>query len=410
MDWKEVLSRERLAGYDPARLERAVVLLAGAGAAGANLALDLALSGVGELRVVDFDHVEPSNLSRVPLFRRERLLGGRVRQKARELAQGYLSFSLAPDPLVRFATVPVEALGLGAFRGVDVVVSAVDSFRVRGWLSDAARRLGIPLVECGFSAPRGHVSVFPNRTADEPCWRCLVPGASAGHASCTVYARQVAAEGRVPATQTVAALFGALAAEAALLALHGVFPLGGKVRDLDVRTGKGTTIEVVADPGCTAHERLSEVIDLAVGAGDPLAALLEAVRGVAAEPVVHLPAPYLTRVPCALCGAGVPVGKPVWAVREPPVCRSCPKVAQLHGQGVVTQSTVARGDELAARSCRALGIAPGAILLVEDSVTHESHTVRIAGTVDDLFTSCRRDAPPKGDAGPDAVAYLAPTT
>lgn len=408
MDWKDVFSRERLAGYDPARLKEAVVLLVGAGAAGSNIALNLALSGVGELRVVDFDDVEPSNLSRAPLFRRERLVGGRVRQKARELAQGYLSFALASDPLVRFATVPIEALGLGAFRGVDVVISAVDSFRVRAWLSDAARRCGIPFVECGFSAPRGHVSVFPNRAADEPCWRCLMPGVSSGGASCTVYARQVASEGRVPATQTVAAVFGALAAEATLLALHGEFPLGGRLRDLDVRSGRGATIEIVADPDCSAHEPLGEVTDVAISAGAPLSALVEAVRGFVAEPILHLPMPYLTRVPCALCGAGVQVGKPMWAVREPPVCRTCPKVAQLHGQGVVTQSTVAPGDELAARPCRALGIAPGAILLVEDGVTHDARAIRIAGTVDDLFTSRRRDASPTSD-GDGAATDTAPT-
>ncbi len=411
MDSKEMLSRERLAGYDPARLEKGVMLLVGAGAAGCNAALDLALSGVGELRVVDFDHVEASNISRAPLFKRERLSGGRVRHKARELAQGYLSFALASDPLVRFATVPIEALGLGAFRGVDVVISAVDSFPVRAWLSDAARRCGIPFVECGFSAPRGHVSVFPNRAADEACWRCLMPNVSSGGVSCDLYARQVVSEGRVPATQTVAAVFGALAAEAALLALHGELPLGGRMRDFDVRTGRGSTIEIVADPCCTGHDRFGEIIDVAVAASAPLSALFEAVQGLVAEPVVHLPMPFLTRAPCAICGAGVSIGKPVWAVREPPVCRTCPKVAQLHGLGVVTQSTVTRSDELTARPCRSLGIAPGAILVVEDGVTHDARAVRIAGTVEDLFTSRRRDASPTSDdarVGNDADAAATP--
>ena len=401
MEWKDVLSRERLAGYDPARLERASALLVGAGAAGCNLALDLALSGVGELRVVDFDHVEASNVSRAPLFKRERLTGGRLRHKAREIAQGFLSFSLASAPVARFATAPIEALGLGAFRGVDVVISAVDSFRVRAWLSDAARRCGIPFVECGFSAPRGHVSLFPNRTAEEPCWRCLMPNVSTGGASCTLYAQQVASEGRVPATQTVAAVFGALAAEAALLALHGEFPLGGRLLDLDVRTGRGRTIEVVTDPDCAGHDRLGEVTDVQVASSAPLSALFEAVRGLVDEPVVHLPMPFLVRSPCARCGAGVSIGKPVWAVREPPICRVCPKTAQLHGLGVVTQATVTRHEELAARSCRSLGIAPGAILTIEDGVTHGARAVRIAGTVDDLFTSLRRDPPATTDLARD---------
>ena len=196
MDRTELLSRERLAGYDPERLERAVILLVGAGAAGCNIALDLALSGVGELRVVDFDHVEASNVSRAPLFRRERLVGGRVRHKARELAQGFLAFSYAANPLARFAVAPVQALGLGAFQGVDVVISAVDGFRDRAWLSDAARACGVPFIEVGFSAPRGHVSVFPNRSSEEPGWRCLMPGADTGGISCALYARSVCAGDR----------------------------------------------------------------------------------------------------------------------------------------------------------------------------------------------------------------------
>jgi molybdopterin/thiamine biosynthesis adenylyltransferase len=402
MDRTELLSRERLAGYDPERLERAVILLVGAGAAGCNIALDLALSGVGELRVVDFDHVEASNVSRAPLFRRERLVGGRVRHKARELAQGFLAFSYAANPLARFAVAPVQALGLGAFQGVDVVISAVDGFRDRAWLSDAARACGVPFIEVGFSAPRGHVSVFPNRSSEEPGWRCLMPGADTGGISCALYARQVADEGRVPATQTVAATFGALAAEAAILALHGEFPLGGHLRDLDIRTGQGTSLRVASDPLCRSHHTHRDVLRVEVATSAPLAALFEAVREFAHEPVVHLPAPFLLQAPCALCGASVHVGKPSWAVRDPPTCRTCPKVAQLHGAGVLSQSTVTPDDELAARPCRALGIAPGAIVLVEDLRSGTSRAVRVAGSPDDLFLSRRRESASASDDAPPA--------
>jgi len=61
-------SRSRLAGYDPQRLLSARLLIVGAGAIGQNLALDLALSGVGEIWIVDFDEFEPHNATRSPLF------------------------------------------------------------------------------------------------------------------------------------------------------------------------------------------------------------------------------------------------------------------------------------------------------------------------------------------------------
>ena len=176
-------SRETLAGYDRARLEGAVVVVVGAGAAGNNVVLTLALAGVGELRIIDPDTVEPSNLTRAPLFRRERMAGNRRRHKARELALGALGHSYASAPVARYAAARVESLGLGVFEGAHVVVSAVDSLTVRAYLADATRLLGIPLVETGFAGPSGHVSAFANRAGEEPCWRCLHPPSSSASSS-----------------------------------------------------------------------------------------------------------------------------------------------------------------------------------------------------------------------------------
>ena len=97
----------------------------------------------------------------------------------------------------------------------------------------------------------------------------------------------------------------------------------------------------------------------------------------------------------------------MWAVREPPLCRACPKTAQLHGLGVVTQTAIRRQDELSARSCRSLGIAPGAILTVEDGVSFGARAVRIAGTVDDLFTRLRRAPSAPNDDTRDDVDAVA---
>ena len=46
-------SRELLAGYNPKLLAESTVLIVGVGALGQNLALNLALSGVGKLRIID---------------------------------------------------------------------------------------------------------------------------------------------------------------------------------------------------------------------------------------------------------------------------------------------------------------------------------------------------------------------
>lgn len=402
----DMFSRESLAGYDRDVLARAVAVLVGCGAAGNNVAQNLALAGVGEMRFIDPDTVEPSNLTRSPLFQKERMRGKRARWKAREIALGAQAASYAPDPIVRFATSRVEALGLGVLAGAGVVVSAVDSFAVRAYLADATRLLGIPLVEIGFSAPRGQVSAFSNSAPDEPCWRCLHPYVEHGGVSCALYAAQVVAEGRVPATQTVAATFSAMAAEAAIQALHGRFPLGGKLLQMDVREGRSRLVELTTDPACPGvHRKFGTITTLDVKADDPLARIFDAIRA-DANSAIELPAPFLVEAPCARCGTMVHVGRPAWAITAPPSCRTCPTVPQIGGGGAVVATTVAPRDRLAERSCRTLGLPPAAIFEITDTSAATTRAFQLAGSVDDLFVTKRHDAC-NGNVGPRMIQTVA---
>ncbi len=388
-----LFSRERLAEYDPARLSAGVVAIVGCGAAGNNIVLNLALSGVGELRLIDFDVVETSNLTRSPLFQRDRVGGARKRSKAHEVARGVLAHSYAEDPLVRVAVARFESLGFGAFAGADVIVSAVDSFGARATLSGIARRLGIPFVTLGFSAPQGHVAVFSNRSDDESCWRCLNPLVTAEGVSCRLYAEAVVAEGRVPATQSVAATFGAIAAEAIVQALHGRFPLGGRIFTLDIQTGRSNTLEIEPNARCPGvHERYGELRPIDVGADDPLSAVHAALAGVLSDPIVHLRSAFVVEAPCVTCGRSVPIGRPAWTLREAPRCKSCESSRASVSDGAIVVARIAANDPLAARRCRRLGLPPGAVFEVEDRATGQTLAVKLQGSVEDLYASIRRPA------------------
>ena len=124
----EYFDRERLAGYDRDVIENACVGLVGCGAGANNAAQCLALAGVHELRFIDFDHIEPSNLTRAPMFAhlRARTPSHRA-NKAKELALAALQLSYAESPIVRYAPTKVEAVGLGALQGCDVVIAGVDN-------------------------------------------------------------------------------------------------------------------------------------------------------------------------------------------------------------------------------------------------------------------------------------------
>ncbi|MFI5297570.1 MAG: ThiF family adenylyltransferase, partial [Polyangiales bacterium] len=223
MNDQERLAREALMGWDRRRLEKACVVVAGAGAAGNNLVQVLSLCHVGELCIVDLDRYDASNVSRSPLLGRGQVHHGTV-GKAEELARAALVVHGASSPTLRHAHSKIEALGYGAFEGADVIVSAVDSFAARGYLATAARRLSIPLVEMGFREVHGHASLFPHQRADQACFLCFQPRAGAVRAPCSLYARQIESAGRVPATQPLAASVAAFAASFIIRAIHGELP------------------------------------------------------------------------------------------------------------------------------------------------------------------------------------------
>ena len=386
-----LFSRERLAGYDPDLLRKSAITIIGSGAAGNNAALNLALAGLGSLRFIDPDVVEPSNLTRSPLFDRRRLEGGRRRFKARELALGALAFSYAEEPVMRYAVAKIEELGLGALLGSSAAIAAVDSLPVRAYLADATRLLGIPLVEVGFSGHRGQISVFPNRSEAEPCWRCLHPEVEHGGVSCTLYARGVVSEGRVPATQPLAALFGSLAAEHAVQAAHGLFPLGGQAFFLDSWTGRSGKVGITRDPACPgAHRSLPMPRVLSVRSLDLVGRLLEETGRTLRDPIIYLPSPYVASAPCATCGASVPIGKPAWSIPRRPECRKCPELPRLDLGGPVVVTRLEIGSELAGRRLSEVGFAPGALIEVGSLSSGNSLVFQLAGSLDDLFTTLRR--------------------
>lgn len=383
----EFFARESLAGRSRTSLASGVVALIGAGAAGNNIGQTMALEGVGEVRLVDFDVIESSNATRSPLFGKGVVSGGRSSWKAETLARAVHALSYAESPVIRYAVAQFEALGLGAFADAGVLVSAVDSLAVRARIADAARLLGRPLVEIGFGFPVGHISVYANAAAEDVCWRCNRPDVTIERASCSLYARKIAEEGKVPATQTLAAALSAMASEAVIQALHGRFPLDGRRFHLNVETGASDVVNLKRDPDCAgAHRRHDRIERLEVTIDAPMPEVLAAMGSVHPRPLLRLPGPFLREAPCALCGAPVVVNRPARKISEAPRCDACP-VAPSEGTPVHVIDAVSGEDLLDDLTLRALGVAPRDVLEVEDRETGEIVAVQLAGSLDDLYTT-----------------------
>ena len=107
-------------------VRNATVLVIGAGALGNEVLKNLALMGIGNLIIADFDTIEDSNLSRSVLFREK----DRGRRKVDAAAEAVKE--LNPDVKVKTFHGDINyELGLGVFRHVDVIIGCLDNREAR---------------------------------------------------------------------------------------------------------------------------------------------------------------------------------------------------------------------------------------------------------------------------------------
>jgi molybdopterin/thiamine biosynthesis adenylyltransferase len=220
------------------RLGAARVVLVGAGGLGAPAALYLAAAGVGQLRLIDDDRVERSNLQRQVVH-----ADARVGMRKTESARIAL---LALNPRIGIETVEQRLLAANVeecIAGADVVIDGADNFPTRYLLDAACRRLRIPLVYGAVHRFTGQVSVFDARRDDSPCYRCLFPEppAAADAPNCA----EAGVLGVLPG------VIGLLqATEALKLLLARGDSLAGRLLCYDALAASFRELRLGRDPGC----------------------------------------------------------------------------------------------------------------------------------------------------------------
>jgi molybdopterin/thiamine biosynthesis adenylyltransferase len=398
MESKAIFSRERLAGYNPEVLHPAKVCIVGLGALGENLALNLALSGIGELRLVDFDEFEGHNRTRSPLFPTPAEAGRFGLNKAVVSAHKLLPMMTAPQPVIRFAATAIQQLAAGAFEGVDVVVSCVDSVSARCYLADQCRLLGIAFVEAGFKGPILSLSCFPPATTETafsaPCYRCSNPNMLSA-TSCELYAREAEQQGIIPAIQNGAAALAGLQAEAVIQALHGKYPLGNKRIFLNLNTGESKMIHLATASNCYGeHKRIQIVEPLQTPAHAPAGLLLEELAerdGQAPQIWLSETSTWILADSCKVCGKFVDVQASQWSWLMDPRCQECggrfPRSQEewiaLAAQPILGCNSPA---EMLTLSNATLGLSPLSVVTTFAADQPERYW-RMPGTLGDLYTT-----------------------
>jgi molybdopterin-synthase adenylyltransferase len=157
------------------RLLESRVAIIGCGATGSALASLLARAGVGSLRIIDRDYVEPSNLQRQVLFDESDAAESipKAIAAARKIAQ--FNSQIVAEPRVSDLT-PENADQL--LSGFQVILDGTDNFETRYLINDYAVKNSIPW---SYVAAVGSyaitMNIIPGETA---CLSCLFPVAPEG--------------------------------------------------------------------------------------------------------------------------------------------------------------------------------------------------------------------------------------
>jgi molybdopterin/thiamine biosynthesis adenylyltransferase len=212
------------------KLKRARVFIAGAGGLGSPAAIYLTAAGIGNMRIVDHDKVELSNLNRQVLHWDE----DRGRSKA-DSAANKLTM-LNPDVEIEAIQETITEANLAhLLAGFDLIVDAMDNLPTRYLLNKAALEHNIPFFHGAIYGFEGRVmTIIPHKTA---CLRCVYRG--------------VIPEEKFPVIGVTPAVIGSIQATEVIKYVLGIGELlTNKLLNYDALSMEFTQFTVKKDPHC----------------------------------------------------------------------------------------------------------------------------------------------------------------
>ncbi|GKU80202.1 ThiF family adenylyltransferase [Paenibacillus sp. L3-i20] len=171
--WQDRYSRQTkfapIGPHGQVEFQQSCVLIVGCGALGSSLAQHMVRAGVGEVRIIDRDFVEPSNLQRQVLFNEADALA--AVPKAVAASEKLRLINSQIQIVAHVADVNAHTAWHFA-KGADIVLDGTDNAATRLLLSDVCYGLNIPFVYGGVTGSNGMSAMLvPGKTA---CLRCLI--------------------------------------------------------------------------------------------------------------------------------------------------------------------------------------------------------------------------------------------
>ena len=235
-------------GIGQKRINRASVLIVGAGGLGSPVALYLAAAGVGKIGIVDNDVVDTSNLQR-QILHSTATVGRKKVESARDTL-------LALNPNLEIVPHDVRLNSgniLHLLKGYDVVAEGSDNFPTKFLVNDACVMTGTPVSMAGIFRFSGQMlTVIPGHG---PCYRCLIP--------------QPPPPGAIPSCQE-AGVFGAMAGVVGVIQATEILKLvlgkgevlNGRLLLFEALQMRFEPIEVNRNPECPVCSETPSITEL----------------------------------------------------------------------------------------------------------------------------------------------------
>ncbi|MHA1596380.1 MAG: HesA/MoeB/ThiF family protein [Candidatus Asgardarchaeia archaeon] len=225
------------------KIKDAKVAVIGIGGLGWLSSMQLTAMGVGEIRVVDRDVVELSNLHRQLIYKTSDLGYSKAEVAGKRLRE--------LNPNVKVFAFPLSINDENVYdviEGVDVVIDGLDRFEPRYVLNRACVEMSIPYVYGAAIQMHGVVStIIPGKT---PCLNCLYPNVrDESIPSCEVVGVFTPVIGITSSIQT---------SEAIKIILGKKPSLAGRVLYIDSTDLSFESIKVMRNPTCSVCSRVGK--------------------------------------------------------------------------------------------------------------------------------------------------------
>jgi len=235
---RQIVLKE-VGGIGQKKLLNSTVTVIGLGALGSPVAYYLTAAGIGNIRIVDFDTVEISNLHRQILHFTDDINKKKTKSASRKLQL------LNPDcniEIIEEMILPDNVKEI--VKDSDFVIEGSDNFPTKMLINDACVSLKIPFSIAGVLRFHGQImTVVPEKKTT--CYRCLFGdvGDSPSGMSCS----QAGVIGLVPG------ILGCMEANEAIKTILGIGELlTNKILFVDLKTNNFTFIDVYRAEDCLA--------------------------------------------------------------------------------------------------------------------------------------------------------------